>query len=95
MIAPTINTSELMSLAWRHARQEHWSRRMPEGTLRSLFPAALRWAWVQMRAITANRAAMAARTAADLAAVVGIPRPVQNWVHPTPSRSVRVMVSAK
>ena len=62
------NLSEVMSLAWRHARQEHWSRRMPEGTLRSLFADALRWAWRQVKSMLEGRARMAAQREADHAA---------------------------
>ena len=58
-----INRSELMKLAWAYARQDHWSRRMPAGTLRSLFPDALRAAWQEMR----SRAELAAERAAEVA----------------------------
>ncbi len=59
----TIDCEDLMSLAWSFARQEHWSRRMPAGTLRSLFPAALKAAWAEMK----RRAVMAAERAAEAA----------------------------
>ncbi len=51
-----IDRRELMKLAWTYARQEHWSRRMPGGTLRGLFPAALRRAWKDMKRRTAQQA---------------------------------------
>ena len=70
MTALTINRSELMNLAWGFARQEHWSKRMPAGTLHSLFPAALREAWRQMKSLTASRAERAAQVASlDLDAI--------------------------
>ncbi|MEM9432217.1 MAG: hypothetical protein AAGA32_22575, partial [Pseudomonadota bacterium] len=48
--------SELMTLAWMFARQDHWSLRMPKGTLHTLFPDALRRAWAQMKSVVARRA---------------------------------------
>jgi len=65
----SIDRSALMTLAWHAARQEQWSRRLPAGTLRSLFPDALRSAWKSMKAraaYEAQQAAMAHRPSADL-----------------------------
>ena len=62
MTTAPINRSDLMKLAWAFARQDHWSRRMPAGTLRSLFPDALRSAWKEMRI----RAELAAKRAAEM-----------------------------
>ena len=65
----TINLREVMEMAWHEARHQHFARRMPAGTLRSLFPAALRWAWKQVRTMSENRARIAARKEAELIAL--------------------------
>jgi len=52
----TIDRSELFRLAWQMARQELWSQRLPASRLRSLFPAALKRAWVAMKQQAAYRA---------------------------------------
>lgn len=51
----TINRTELMTLAWRIARQEHWTRRLGPGELCPLFPAALKQAWATMKMKAAYR----------------------------------------
>lgn len=69
MVEPKTNLSELMSLAWHTARQEQWSRRLPAGTIRSLFPNALRSAWKTMKfraAHEAEQASMARRSSREL-----------------------------
>ena len=73
MTNATINTPasirrEVMDLAWHEARHLHFSRRMPAGTLRTLFADALRWAWRQVKSMLECRAAIAAQRAADHAA---------------------------
>ena len=60
----TLDRSEVFTFAWRIARQELWSRRLPSSELRSLFPNALRKAWAEMKRrteIAAKRAAQALR----------------------------------
>ena len=58
-----INRTDLMHRAWTYARQEHWSRRLPAGTLRSLFAAALRRAWADLKAEARRMAERAAELA--------------------------------
>lgn len=64
-----INKSELMTFAWTIAKQDLWSRRLPQSDLTKIFPSALRSAWAELKrraAIAAKRATQAPRPAADL-----------------------------
>ena len=71
MTTASLNTTaasirrEVMEMAWAEARDRHHARRMPAGTLRTLFADALRFAWATVKMMVANRARIAAQREAD------------------------------